>query len=73
MSFILNLLGGVWAKVAAIGAVVLAIVTFGAMKKREGKRDAEAAQLKKTHEIKRKQDAVKRPDPDDLDDNLRGL
>lgn len=35
-------LGGIWAKVAAVGAVILAIVTFGAMKKREGKLEQQA-------------------------------
>lgn len=58
--------------VAGVGALV-ALFAWGQSKKSEGRRQAENEQLKKTAEIKRKQDAVKRSDPSDLDDTLNGL
>jgi hypothetical protein len=70
-----SLIGGIWAKVAAVAGVILAIITFGALKKREGKLELQADEAKKLSQAqtrKRERDrAVDAVSDDDLTLRMR--
>lgn len=70
---VFKLAGGIWGKVAGVAAAIIAFLFYRKSVKDEGRREAEVEQLEKTHDIKKRQDKVERPDPDDLDDTLDKL
>ena len=63
MKLIIKLLGGAWGYVAAGGAVLLAILTFGASQKRKGRKAEKALQERLDNEqasnIRKRVDGVK--------------